>query len=221
MIFRSNFDEKVGHSNFIVSADEAYDSIVDSLFEYLEGEIKSGKTFGADQTIQFGWMILMLKGDGRGDLEVWEPDFSAMPINWEFSLNKTFRDLYLQRELCAQAGLEPDFPSLLQRGIISPVLDPDKGFIMNRETPQNGESGWFFLGCEDQGDKGRFCSLFEVAMNVPWVTPFLALPPGVTVACNSSAMEIRMGSRVISSNNNEILRNLFDRWRAGECDVLH
>ncbi len=63
--------------------------------------------------------------------------------------------------------------------------------------------------------------MFEVAMNVPWVTPFLALPPGVTVACNSSAMEIKVGSRIISSNNNEILRNLFGKWRAGEYGVLH
>lgn len=55
--------------------------MVNSLFSYFESEINLGKRFNVGQTIQFGWMIPMLKSDGHSDLELWEPGFSAMPIN--------------------------------------------------------------------------------------------------------------------------------------------
>ncbi|WP_141684958.1 hypothetical protein [Burkholderia stabilis] len=221
MILRSKFNKDLNHPNFVVSTNGDYESIVNSLFSYFENEIRLGKRFDAGQTIQFGWMILMLKNDGHGDLELWEPDFGAMPINWEFSLNRTLRDLYLQRELCAQVGAEPDFPSLLERGIVSPAFLLAKEFVMNREVQQDGDSGWFFLEHGGQGNEGRFCSLFEVSMSVPWVTPFLALPPGAIVACNSAAIEIKLGKQVVSSNDNELLRRLWCGWRSDEYKTFH
>ncbi|WP_423392497.1 immunity protein Imm33 domain-containing protein [Burkholderia sp. LMG 21824] len=221
MIFKSKIDRAVKHPNFIVSASGDYDQILHSLFEHLESEIRSGKRFDAGQTIQFGWMVLMLNANGQGDLEIWEPDFSSMPINWEFSLDKALRDMYLQRELCAQAGLAPEFPSLLQRGIVSPVFVPNTGFVMSREAQQDGDSGWFFLGREDQRDKGKYCSLFEISITAPWIVPFLALPPEVIVKCDLSSIEIKTKNGIISSNNNEILRKLLDKWNVNGRDVLH
>ncbi|WP_196799284.1 hypothetical protein [Burkholderia pseudomultivorans] len=221
MILRSNFNVTLNHPNFVASTNGDYESIVNSLFSHFEDEIRLGKRFNADQTIQFGWMILMLKSDSHGDLELWEPDFGAMPINWEFSLDRSLRDLYLQRELCLQVGVEPNFPSLLERGIVSPAFLLAKEFTMNREVQQDGDSGWLFLEHGGQGNEGRFCSLFEVAMNVPWVTPFLALPPGSGVACNSSAIEIRAVNKVISSNDNELLKKLWGGWRSNEYKTFH
>lgn len=221
MILRSNFNKSLNHQNFVASANGDCESTVGSLFSYFENEIRLGKRFNAGETVQFGWMILMLKSDDRGDLELWESDFCAMPINWEFSINKTLRDLYLQRELCAQAGAEPDFPSLLQRSIVSPAFLLAKEFVMNRESQQDGDSGWFFLESGRQGNEGKFCSLFEVAINVPWVVPFLALPPGVSVARNYNAIEIRTGNRVVSSGDNEFLKKLWGGWQAGEYRAFH
>ncbi|WP_156443556.1 immunity protein Imm33 domain-containing protein [Burkholderia sp. MSMB1835] len=215
MIFRSNFDKRYGHPNFVASLDGDFEFMINDLFEYFEGEIQKGATFNAGQTIQFGWMILMLKEDDRGDLELWEPDFRRMPINWVFSIDKTFKDLYLQREVCAQLNVEPDFPSLLERGIVSPGFGSCREFVINRDSPQKGDSGWLFVECANNSGEGKFSSLFEVAVNSPRVVPFLALPSGVVVEYISGKIEVRFRDRVISSSENQFLQRILDGWTSG------
>ncbi|WP_144029728.1 hypothetical protein [Burkholderia sp. AU18528] len=215
MIFRSNFDKRYGHPNFVVSLDGDFEFMISGLFEYFEGEIRRGVRFNAGQTIQFGWMILMLKKDGHGDLELWEPDFRRMPINWVFSIDKTFKDLYLQREVCDQVNVDPNFPSLLERGIVSPGFGSCREFFINRDSSQKGDSGWFFVERDNNGGDGKFSSLFEVAVNYPRVVPFLALPSCTIVKYVAGKIEVRFHDRVISSSENKFLQRILDGWTSG------
>ncbi len=52
--------------------------------------------FSAEQMVQVGWMLVKLREEGGGPLEVWKPGFHAMPIDWVLGATNTLRQLLVQ-----------------------------------------------------------------------------------------------------------------------------
>jgi hypothetical protein len=206
---RSNFQDIYNHPNIVVSLSVDLDSGADWLLAYFESEIQRGITFRADETVQIGWMIVKLKSDDNGDLEVWEPKFDSIPISWVRGASNTIRHLTIQKAVCAQVGVEPDFPSLSQSGVIpSDFLDYSGAFIMSREAKGQTDSGWIFSKAESAGLDGRRCSLFEISIRNLAIIPFLALPVGTSVRHAIDGILISFESIEISADSNEFLRRL-------------
>jgi hypothetical protein len=206
---RSDFRKTYGHPNIVVSLDAANEAGSEWLLSYFEDQIRQGMKFKAGETVQIGWMIVMLKGDDRGDLEIWEPRFHSMPISWVRGAINTFRHIALQSEVCKQVGVEPDYPSLRQAGAIQPgFLDNSDGFKMDRETPEGRKSGWKFFQLQSGKFDGKYKSLFEIAIGRFAVVPFIALPSGASVTHSKSRIEISLGTSSISSDSNTFLNKL-------------
>jgi hypothetical protein len=66
--------------------------------------------------VQIGWVIVLLKTDEHGDLDIWEPRFGAVPATWVRGANNTFCHLMVQKAVCEQIGLA----AKLQTALISP-----------------------------------------------------------------------------------------------------
>ncbi|HKR42556.1 MAG TPA: hypothetical protein VJU59_23275 [Paraburkholderia sp.] len=206
--FKSNFRDRYHHPNVVVSMDADLEFGVPYIQSYFEDQIRRGTEFRAGETVQIGWMIVMLKADASGDLEIWEPRFGTVPIEWVRGVSNTYRQLMVQKTVGEQIGVEPMFPSLRQSAVVSPDFFSVRRICMLRSASQGADSGWVFSAGGDVREGGKVCSLFEIGGNRPDVIPFLALPAGASVVCADGEVEIQYGERVVNSNSNQFLKML-------------
>jgi hypothetical protein len=207
---KTNFQGLLAHPNIVVSLPSGPAFGAQPILSYFEDAVKQGTVFKAGETVQMGWMLLMLKSTETGDLDVWEPRFGEIPIVWERGASKTYRQLIVQKNVAEQLHVEPLFPLLRQSGVISPDFMAAKNFQMFREAP-NGtgtDSGWLFTTEQNTSSDGRLASLFEIASERPEVIPFLALPASSSAVLKDGHVKITHGNDEVTSDSSELLRRL-------------
>lgn len=210
------FREKYGHQNMIVSASENFRANAEWLISYFESEIQTGTVFLLGQSVQIGWGRLQLAMNSEGDLDVMEPDFLSMPINWVRGIDSTFRHLTVQREVCAQLGVEIEFSSIMHAGMTDGrFLNKADEFIMNREMPKKSNTGWILYDIEMKNLDGELHSLYQLAIKNPSTIPFFCLPPGSNVIYDRNHIELSFDDRAVSSHSNKFLQELFSSNRFG------
>lgn len=205
---KSNFQGQSGHPNIVVSMPSGPEFGAKSILSYFEDAVSQGTVFRAGETVQVGWMMLMLKSTEGGELDVWEPRFGEIPIVWERGASKTYRQLIVQKSVAELVGAEPAFPSLRQSGVISPDFMASKDFQMFRDQPTGTDSGWLFTTEQNVSSDGRLASLFEVASKRPEIIPFLALPAASSVVLKDGQVNISYGKKVVGSDSSDLLRRL-------------
>jgi hypothetical protein len=210
--YRSTFGSALNHPDFCVVLDDGLESLDSEwIFGYFESAIREGTRFRAEETIQVGWTLVKLLLNERGDLEIWEPTFDVIPIQWTRGATNTFRQITIQRAVCDQLEAEPQFPSIRESGVASGQFVESEGpFRMVRESPDGSDSGWIFSRENDPGTDASHRSLFELAMSDAAIVPFLALPPGAEVHAMSGYVKVSLGGTVVSSDSNKFLKRLID-----------
>lgn len=180
----------------------------DWILGFFGAAVLGGGKFQPDETVQIGWMIVILKSNGNGDLEIWEPDGVAMPVRWVRGANATFRDLTIQKEVCALLSVEPSYPSMLQFGMVSrETLDSSAAFTMQRGPSNGNDSGWRIVASEEDMPSDTH-SLYEISTWHRRVVPFLALPPGGKVEWTSDGLSLSLGSARISDDESALLADI-------------
>jgi hypothetical protein len=179
------------------------------LLDFFEDSVASGKQFKAEETVQIGWMVTKLVENPEGDLEVWEPRFRSVPIEWVRGVNATLRHLILQKSVADLFHRSPEFPSLRQAGYVAPSFWTSEGeFVMTRESPVGNDSGWRFSHTKADATGGEPYSLFEIACHSPTVVPFLALPPTGAVVRDRNVIVAECAGGIVSSQDNELLKRI-------------
>ncbi|MEM5342432.1 immunity protein Imm33 domain-containing protein [Paraburkholderia azotifigens] len=205
---KTNIQGIAAHPNIVVSLLSGPSLGAHTILSYFEDEVRKGKVFRAGETVQMGWLMLMLKATDAGELEVWEPRFGAIPIVWERGASRTYRQLIVQKSVAEQLGVEPSFPSLVQSAVVSPNFETSRDLLMSREPSTGTDSGWLFAADSNESEGGRLVSLFEIASKRPEVIPFLALPPSASVVLKDGRVTIKHGDEEVSSDSSELLRRL-------------
>ena len=180
------------------------------LVTYFEEATLQGTVFQPDQTVQVGWIIVMLRETDTGDLEIWEPDFDALPIRWIRGVNNLFRHLLLQKSVCEAMEVTPDFPSLRDSGIVSQNFLASSQGVMSRDLANGTDSGWVFYPHDYQDSEGQHVSLYEITLAHEWLIPFVALPPSSKVSYSKARIVVESGTKTASSDDCELLRNLLN-----------
>jgi hypothetical protein len=179
------------------------------LLSFFEDAVLKGRRFEPGQTVQIGWMVTMLKLNGKGEIEVWEPQFDSFPVQWTPSVNNTIRHLILQKSVSELFGCEPDFPSLRQAGLISSgFFKASHNVIMSRDQPSGNDSGWFFRASGQDREGGELKSLYEISLHHIEIVPFLALPKGASVTRTEGSIQVEFTGKRVTSDENELLRRL-------------
>ena len=206
--FRTTGCSRFGHQEFVLHLSDEAKMCPQWLLDYLEHSVASGKRFKPEQTLQVGWMVTKLRDNPKGDLELWEPRFESIPISWVRGINNTVRHLTLQKSVAQLVGAEPQFPSNLQAGTVSPSFCRQAGcFLMTREQAQQNDSGWRF-GTQ-KGDLAKeLQSLFQIACSLDRVIPFLALPPESEVLVAPEGITIQWRAKRASSRESKLLHKL-------------
>lgn len=210
-VLNSNILSSDGQPWFSIETSPTHEAGARFFMDHLEECIKRGEKLADGNTIDMGSGRLKLIANKNGSLVVHEPSFLEFPIKWVPGANRTFSHLMLQKKLCAEIGVQPDFSSLIQIGLISQVMLQRLGdFQMDRYAGDGqANSGWTFyeMGKVDASDV-TWASLFQICVTYPQVAPFLGLPSESHVIYRHDLIEVSCAGRVIDSNSNEFLRSL-------------
>jgi hypothetical protein len=193
----SSICNRFGHPEFRISFDEASALEIDAqlMITYLEGQVKAGVIFRPQQTIQIGWMVVMVKEENGEFLTLAEPDLQEVPIRFVYSVTNTLRHLRLQRDVAASIGVTAEFPSIRQSAIKCSKYDDGRDFLVERAKAEQNDSGWF-LGCthSSHDHQNPSCllrvSLYELACSRSEIIPFMALPSGCSVTVKGSTIQL-------------------------------
>lgn len=158
------------------------------LVGYFEGAVASGKRFQPGQTVQLGWASLRLTQRDDGTLGVLEPDLRE-ELTWIESVDQSLLETWRHKEVLESLGLldRADFPRQALQAIVCTRAWEAHTFMMGRTEPSAPtDSGWF-VGCMDDShdhqapDALTVVPLIEIAVKVPPLTQFFALPGGTDV----------------------------------------
>jgi len=171
---------------------------------YLENQIRNGTRFLPGQTVEIGWMLLLLQQREFG-LELMEPNFKVMPISWCCGLNRTIKHIYVQRAVCTLFECQPHFPSIRHAAITSPGFYTSLNYSMFRGEPVDSNSGWVLSDNDYLEDEGDYCSLYEIALRRLEVVPFLSLPSSSLVLVTPDYIEVTANGIKKSSTDYSLL----------------
>ncbi|MBL8913978.1 MAG: hypothetical protein JNM17_24960 [Archangium sp.] len=180
----------LGHSEFTIhfERDVPVPGLELMLIGYFEGAVKSGTKFKPGQTVQLGWATLRLTQREDGTLGVLEPDLKH-ELKWVESVDQSLFETWRQKEVLESLGLSAraDFPRQALQAIVCSRVWEATGFLMGRaEATGPTDSGWF-IGCMDESHDHQATEalsvipLIELAVRLPPLAQFLALPVGVDV----------------------------------------
>ena len=158
------------------------------IVDFFERAVAKGTRFSVGDTVQYGWSTLRVMQRADGTLGVLEPDLRH-ELKWIESVDQAVFEHWKQTEVLESLGLaeRADFPrQALQAVVCSRVYDVDAWICGRTEPSAQTDSGWF-VGCSDDAhdhqsaDALTVAPLVELAVHLPPLTAFFALPAGVDV----------------------------------------
>lgn len=191
---------RYGHPEFVVEVGDVPQVDATWLIGYLEDAVAEGTVFAPGETIQIGWMITRIEVAPAGRLTLYEPDLRSLPVRFVPGTAATLRHLRAQRNLADAYGLGEvlRFPSIADSAIACTHYDHGHDWVLSRVEPE------WFVGCaldsHDHDDPSSLAriSLYQIAMRVPEIIEYLALPPG-------SEVIVRRGAAPMVAYDGEVL----------------
>src|SRR5262245_6612330 len=189
-MFRTSQCSSHGHPEFTILFGDRppVRGLEKTLLSHFENAVARGATFRPGQFVQLGWASLRLMSRTDGTLGVQEFDSQA-ESGWVETADKALMAAWQQKEVVLSLGLqEPAFPGQMQDAVVcKKLLDGGSQYQLSRSDPDDeDDSGWFLacFGNDPDHDKPAELSmpqLVHVTVRLPFLTQFLALPPGSDV----------------------------------------
>lgn len=145
----------------------------------VEGAVARGTRFSQGQTMAIGGHLLRFCDRPDGTLGVEEP-VPAPKEEWVEGVDRTVRELSLQKYLCESVSAEVVFPLPKSSVTVARCADAAEAITLARidgGNPERGFSGWS-LACGLDHEHGERFLLPVLALSAlkPELVPFLALP---------------------------------------------
>ncbi len=179
--------------------------------ESLERQLQSGIEFRDGETIQIGWGLLRIREPTSGTLELDEPDFESIPIKWIPSVDHSLVHLRQQKDVVESIdpSVEPMFPSIRHAASICNHVFDRREIVIERTMPHGSFSGWTIKCADAEHQVGtsdlRLESLFSLAIRLPPIVPFLALPPGFSGMLAPDQIKLSWNGKPINIRKDSIL----------------
>jgi hypothetical protein len=209
--YKTKFCHQFSQKEIVVSIDSQSGLDPSWLISFFETSVAEGKRYKSNETVQVGWMVLILKETESNNLELWEPQFDSIPIKWTRGVNNTIRHLILQKSVAKLLNVDPVFPSLRHCGQASDSFlsnQTESKFYMKRGSPFGNYSGWEIADTSFSNQNKEYRSLFELSFHQMTIVPFLALPIGVSVTKKGNDIAIEWGEIKVSSKQSALLNEL-------------
>jgi hypothetical protein len=180
--FRTDTCVESGHREFTVLLDEAAAPAVDMLLDHLQNAVAARQSLTPGQSLQIGSAVLRVieRDDGTFGLEE-----RTGPDSWAEHVHRCLEQTRYQVLAAEQLGVPErlDFPvdtAVVQFqpcGLAGAVVH-----LFRKTLDDPRHSGWYVL-CIDEHDHDEWTQsdILELTQSRPFVTPFLALPAGLTL----------------------------------------
>lgn len=183
--------------------------------ETLRQMVANGERFGDGETIQLGWGLLEVRRNADGSLNLLEPDYANMPMEWIDTVTQTIRDLRLQKDVCESLFdiAHADFPSLRHHCITCSRLKDAGRVTMERFAATPPDSGWF-IGCGDAAHDHDSpaqlsrTSLYEAILSNQRARMFLALPVGTLLEADDEDIHIYYRGKPVNAKQGSYVAKL-------------
>jgi hypothetical protein len=207
---RTSFNQR-GQKEIVISLDTQSGLDPAWLVGFLQESVANGKHFLPGQTIQIGWMLVLLKATESGVLELWEPQFDSIPIKWIRGIDNTLRHLILQKSITELLKVDPMFPSLRDSGSASKsflTVPSPNDFRLFREPSKGNDSGWRLDAAPFKSQHTEYRSLFELSFYQMAIVPFLALPTGAVINKSGTNLVVEVAGLSLDSKQSGLLQKL-------------
>lgn len=160
---------------------------------HVESAVARGVRFGAGQTLAVGGHLLRFCERSDGTLGLEEPEPSPKE-RWIEGVDRTVREVTLQKYVAESVGLGPVFPPPRSSLLVTRCSEDSDAVILTRLDAGNagkGLSGWR-LTCAESHDHGEPFVVPMLAMSAltPGLVPFLALPPDCVAHVSSGPARV-------------------------------
>ncbi len=170
------------------------------LLGYFEQGVAQGKRFAVGETVQVGWATLRLCARPDRTLGVEERD----PSGWVESCDRSLMATWLQKEIVASVGLVDRiaFPAQTQLAIACDRVLAHTTTLLVREPARNRDDSGWTVTCGDPShnhddEKALHAGpIVDLTFRMPFLTQFLALPPGCDVRIQPGALQANGQARI-------------------------
>ena len=150
----------------------------------LEETVLGGSRYRGGESLQVGWQMTRFCELAPDLLGLCAPDMKSFPIHYHEDITLVLAHLRLQKDVADSFGFEAAFPSMFEAAVTCNRLGRSNSLVMERLHPEGAASGWIILCQEadhDHEDEINLIreSLYAVALKVPDVVEYLALPPEI------------------------------------------
>ncbi|MBL8917811.1 MAG: hypothetical protein JNJ54_03045 [Myxococcaceae bacterium] len=154
------------------------------LLGHLEESVARGARFSAGQTLALGGQVLRFTARADGTLGL-EEQVPAPTEQWIEAVDRSVREVMLQKFICESVGLPLTFPPPRASLLVARCAQDADAVTLTRVDagdPKADLSGWQ-LSCaeEHQHDERFVLPVLALSALKPALVPFLALPPGTVV----------------------------------------
>ena len=168
------------------------------LLQFFEQRVAEGERFQTGESLQVGWMLMMLEDGPAGFLRVLEPDMKLVPVNFVDSVDGTLMHLRNQQDVVRSLSpsVEPDFPSLRQSVVVHVNHKATSRILLTRDSADDeADSGLWLSDLDDPAgaqDPTRFVktSLYQLGVDRPDLVKFFAVPAGLQVVVDGARIGV-------------------------------
>jgi hypothetical protein len=111
---------------------------------------------------------------------------------WVERVDRTMTDLWYQAAAASKLGLPEDLSSVSDRDyvVLQPCVRDSQILLMNRVEPETPDGYAWMIGCGQEHEHADWMisDLFQLALAMPYLTQFLALPVDTGVAVHSDSV---------------------------------
>ena len=197
---------KYGHPEFAIECcDSVPEQDVWDFISYLEDSVRKGKVYKNGDTFTVGWMLAMIFEVQAGVLGILEPDMKSLPIEWVVGITETLRHFRIQKETVKSVMSLNflDMPSIEENVYVGIDCEDDSmPLFLERADHKDGHSGWLVGKLDSQldysvVDNRHDLLLYTIAIELPFVIKYLALPPGTRVESSPGKIQISLNGTLL------------------------
>jgi hypothetical protein len=179
-----------------IHAPDAIEPAMDMLANFITTRLEEGATFAPGETIQCGWMWLIVE-ETDGERCVVAPELGVMPMQFQADCSNALNMVLGQRYLCDSFQLGYGWCDARQAALtIKGIGESDEIFMNRQGEGKDQDSGWYFGASDNPRDPNdannlEWRSLWELSCLFPRALEFFLLPPGTQAVLNGPLAVLR------------------------------
>jgi hypothetical protein len=183
----------ISNQTVMLDCDPLLTPLADDVLDSLARIAVEKESLTDGMRIRFGWTLITLREQAKGQLMVCEPDFDGAPLTQiRPQLNTSLRVLAEQTLLLRRVGEEPVDVGFDQFVVAAPGALAAPTLQLTRSSGEADDSGWYITAIDTTPPQDpellQVLRVFSLLSLRPSLMQVLALPPGYSVVMEQESI---------------------------------